>query len=225
MKKTHLRGATYVKKGMLSYSQDTFEIGVDECGRGCLAGPVVAAAVLWDPAWLRSNLPDPIVMSIIKDSKKLSAKRRMECDAYIRKHAHTWSLSFVDEATIDSKNILEATYDAMHACLDDMFVKNPAFRGRLLIDGNRFRPYDEGSNVDITDVRCVVGGDNVHLCIASASILAKVARDEYMERMSERYDDRYGWKTNKGYGTREHIEGIERHGVCELHRKSFRRCC
>ena len=205
---------------MLEHSKTEFEIGIDECGRGCLAGPVVASAVVWNPVWLADNPTEPI-LSIIKDSKKLSPKKRKMCEMFIKKHAHAWTVSFVDSDIIDRKNIIEATYDAMHNCLDGMFEQKPGFKGRLLVDGNRFRPYD---NIQLSDVKCVVGGDNVHLCIASASILAKVARDEYMDRMSDTMNDIYGWTKNKGYGTQEHLRAIEKHGVCDMHRKTFRRC-
>lgn len=185
------------------------EAGVDECGRGCLAGPVVAAAVVWDPEWLCEHREFP-ELSMIKDSKKLSLKKRKTCEAFIKRFAKAWSVKHVSETVIDEKNILEATYDAMHACLNDIIDRFEC----IAVDGNRFRPFRKDKPFE-----CYVGGDNLRLSIASASILAKVSRDEYMESLPEA--DTYDWKSNKGYGTAKHIQAIREHGLCERHRKSF----
>lgn len=198
---------------MLAFPE-TFEAGIDECGRGSLAGPVVAAVVVWDPAWLDQN--EHVYqkdLALIKDSKKLSASRRKQCEAFIQKHAKSWAVEYVSEKIIDEKNILEATFDAMHACLDQLHARDVSF-DLIAVDGNRFRPWKD------IPFRCVVGGDNVRLSIASASILAKVSRDEYMSNLPEA--SLYDWGSNKGYGTSKHVRAIETHGYCDKHRKSFK---
>ena len=190
------------------------QVGLDECGRGCLAGPVVAAAVMWDPNLF---LRDTCLFQLeqIKDSKKLSAKRRKELSLFIKQHAHAYAISFVHPDVIDSKNILQATYDAMHDCIEQLIIAQEEVAA-LFIDGNRFRPF---GNIPHT---CVVKGDDVRLDIAAASIVAKVARDEYMEQMAAQYDDPYDWKNNKGYGTKKHIQAIKDHGLNhKMHRMSF----
>ena len=185
------------------------QVGIDECGRGCLAGPVVAAAVMWDPDTFASNNP---LFEMIKDSKKLSAKRRKELSVFIKDHAKDHAIAFVGPDVIDAKNILQATYDAMHQCVGSLTQQDVT---ALFVDGNRFRPY---ASIPHT---CVVKGDDVRLDIAAASIISKVARDEYMERMGAS-DDRYDWTHNKGYGTQKHIRAIREHGLDpNMHRVSF----
>lgn len=198
---------------MLTFPEG-LQVGIDECGRGCLAGPVVAAAVLWDPQWLRQH--EHVYtkeLETIKDSKKLSKSKRKQCETFIKRHAKAWTVQYISEHVIDEKNILEATYDAMHACLNRLEETAIPFDS-VLVDGNRFRPW---KNAQFT---CVVGGDNIHLSIASASILAKVSRDEYMESLPEAH--LYDWGSNKGYGTAKHVQAIRDYGLCDKHRKSFK---
>lgn len=186
---------------MLELPKNIGEVGIDECGRGSLAGPVVAAAVVWDPK---------ITHVGIRDSKKLSAKKRIEMSEFIKKFSIDYSISFINSETIDSKNILQATYDAMH---DSVAKLSKVHLHELYVDGNRFRPYNGLTHT------CVVKGDDVRVDIAAASILAKVARDEYMAE--HKHAAVYGWAQNSGYGTKKHIEAIQENGPCEEHRRTF----
>lgn len=194
---------------------ETLEVGIDECGRGCLAGPVVAAAVLWDPVWLETHKETlERDLEMIRDSKRLSLSKRKRCETFIKAHAKAWSIRYVSERVIDDRNILEATYDAMHACLDDLLYNRKVVFDRIAVDGNRFRPWND------CEYACFVGGDDARLSIAAASIIAKVSRDEYMASLPEA--DIYDWKANKGYGTAKHIRAIREHGFCDKHRASFK---
>ena len=194
---------------------DTLEVGIDECGRGCLAGPVVAAAVLWDPVWLDTHMEThERDLETIRDSKRLSVTKRKRCEHFIKAHAKAWSVQYASERVIDERNILEATYDAMHACLDDLLYNQKAVFDRIAVDGNRFRPWND------CEYACFVGGDDSRLSIAAASILAKVSRDEFMASLPEA--DLYDWKANKGYGTAKHIRAIREHGLSDKHRTSFK---
>jgi ribonuclease HII len=186
---------------MLELPKCVGEVGIDECGRGSLAGPVVAAAVVWDPK---------ITHVGIRDSKKLSAKKRNEMSEFIKENAIDYSISFINSETIDSKNILQATYDAMHDSIAKL-SKVPLVK--LYVDGNRFRSYEGIPHT------CVVKGDDVRVDIAAASILAKVARDEYMATHKDEMV--YGWSQNSGYGTKKHIQAIKEHGPCGEHRRTF----
>jgi len=187
---------------MLDLPKCIGEVGIDECGRGSLAGPVVAAAVVWDPN---------ITHVGIRDSKKLSAKKRIEMSEFIKEHSVDYSISFINSEIIDSKNILQATYDAMHDSVAKLSTKVPLLE--LYVDGNRFRPYNGLPHT------CVVKGDDVRVDIAAASILAKVARDEYMAKHKDALV--YGWAQNSGYGTKKHIAAIQENGPCEEHRRTF----
>lgn len=189
---------------------ECIECGVDEVGRGCLAGPVVAAAVIWDP-----SVDHPCVNDI-KDSKKLSAQKRRTLAEFIKEHAKGWAVSFVDNRVIDDINILQATYKAMHECVDSLVEANHSI-DHILVDGNRFKPYKDVAHT------CVVKGDNTYISIAAASILAKVARDDFMVGAADEEGcDVYGWKQNMGYGTKAHMDAIRAHGFSELHRKTFK---
>lgn len=177
------------------------EAGCDEAGRGCLAGPVTAAAVI-----LPRNYKNPD----LNDSKKLTAKQRNILRNEIMDTALAWHVAFIDNMEIDSLNILRATFKAMHLAIGGL-KKVPQ---HLLVDGNRFQPY---GNIEHT---AVVAGDSLFLPIAAASVLAKTFRDEFMEKIHEEYPC-YGWNTNKGYGTPFHRKAILRHGISPYHRKSF----
>jgi ribonuclease HII len=177
------------------------EAGCDEAGRGCLAGPVVAAAVI-----LPKNYKHPF----LNDSKKLSAKQRQELKDEIINSAIAWNVAFVENNEIDEMNILRATIKAMHLAIDGL-KKQPQF---LLIDGNRFFPYKE------IKYRTIVKGDGLFFPIAAASVLAKTFRDEYMEKIHNEYPA-YGWNKNKGYPTSYHREALLKNGISPYHRKSF----
>lgn len=177
------------------------EAGCDEAGRGCLAGPVVAAAVI-----LPRNYRHPV----LNDSKKLTRKQRDELREEIMAAAIAWNVAFVDNNEIDTLNILRASVKAMHLAIDGL-SKKPEF---LIIDGNRFFPYGN------TGYRTVIKGDGIYFSIAAASVLAKTHRDEFMEKIDEEYPY-YGWKQNKGYPTKEHRSAILKYGISPWHRRSF----
>lgn len=177
------------------------EAGCDEAGRGCLAGPVVAAAVI-----LPKNFKHPV----LDDSKKLTAKQRTLLKDEIINSAIAWKVAFVDNNEIDSMNILRASIKAMHIAIEGL-DKEPQF---LLIDGNRFYPYKN------FNYKTIIKGDGIYFSIAAASVLAKTFRDEYMEKLHDDFPE-YGWNKNKGYGTSFHREAIIKYGITSYHRKSF----
>lgn len=177
------------------------EAGCDEAGRGCLAGPVVAAAVI---------LPKDFKHDLLNDSKKLSESQRKKLRPIIEQEAIAWAVGIVDEKEIDTINILNASFLAMHRAVDQLnFVPE-----HLLIDGNRFNAY---STIPHT---CIIKGDGKFLSIAAASVLAKTYRDEIMEELHLKHPI-YNWKKNKGYPTKEHRRAILENGECNYHRKSF----
>jgi ribonuclease HII len=177
------------------------EAGVDEAGRGSLAGPVVAAAVI---------LPKRFRHPVLDDSKKLTARQRAGVREDILKSAISWGIAFVPNEAIDEMNILRATWKAMHEALSKLDPQ-PGF---IIVDGNRFLPYGK------IPYRAVVGGDGLYAHIAAASVLAKTARDEYMIKIDEEHPQ-YGWNRNMGYPTAEHRRAIERYGITPYHRRSF----
>lgn len=181
--------------------RNLIEAGCDEAGRGCLAGPVVAAAVI---------LPRNFKHEILDDSKKLTARQRECLKAEIMETAIAWKVAFVDNEEIDRINILRASIRAMHIAIDGL-EKAPQF---LLIDGNRFYPYKNFG------YKTIIKGDGIYFSIAAASVLAKTFRDEYMEKLHNDFPE-YGWDTNKGYPTPFHREAIMKHGITPFHRKSF----
>lgn len=182
-------------------NRNLLEAGCDEAGRGCLAGPVVAAAVI---------LPEGFQSEVLNDSKQLSEKQRDALRPLIEQEALAWAVGMVSPEEIDEINILNASFLAMHRAIDELSVRPE----HLLIDGNRFRPYR-----DILHTT-VVKGDGKYLSIAAASILAKTHRDEYMQTLHEAHP-LYDWHRNKGYPTKKHREGIAAHGITPHHRKSF----
>lgn len=177
------------------------EAGCDEAGRGCLAGPVVASAVI---------LPDGYESPLLMDSKKLTEKRRMEAREIIIRDAVAWAVAECSPAEIDSINILNASIEAMHRALRALTVKP----GHIIVDGNRFKPFGN------TPYTTVVKGDATYANIAAASILAKTTRDMYMDRMHAEYPA-YAWNENKGYPTAAHRAAIAQHGPSPLHRFTF----
>ncbi len=184
------------------HTKNLLEAGCDEAGRGCLAGPVVAAAVILPP---RVRIPG------LDDSKKLTAVKREVLRPLIEKHALAWAVVAVEPAEIDTLNILRASFVAMHRAIDAL-QQRPQ---HLLIDGNRFIPY---SGIPHT---CLVKGDGRFRSIAAASILAKTHRDELMTRLHDTHPA-YNWAINKGYPTADHREALNRIGPCMHHRRSFR---
>jgi len=183
------------------FQKGLIEAGCDEAGRGCLAGPVAAAAVI-----LRSDFYHPL----LNDSKQLSEEQRDILRPVIEKEAIAWAVAFVDNAEIDRINILQASFKAMHLAIN-LLKESPEF---LLIDGNRFVPYFGIPH------RCIVKGDSKFASIAAASILAKTHRDEYMKELHEAYPH-YNWKQNKGYPTPFHKRTIKASGFSPYHRMTF----
>jgi ribonuclease HII len=188
---------------LLNYYQDQLiEAGCDEAGRGCYAGPVFAAAVI---------LPADFYHPLLNDSKKLTEKQRQELEPIIKGSAIAWAIASQTAAEIDNSNILKASIKCMHLALDQL-KKRPQF---IAVDGNRFYPYKKIPH------QTIVKGDGKYAHIAAASILAKTARDAYMEKAHLQYP-KYGWDKNKGYGTAIHRTAIEKYGLCFEHRKSFK---
>lgn len=186
---------------LLTHYSDVIEAGCDEAGRGCLAGPVVAAAVILDKDKDYAEL---------NDSKQLTEKKRMQLRELVMKEALAYGVGIVTAQEIDEINILNASFLAMHRALDQLKIRPEL----LLIDGNRFNPYKKVKHV------CVVGGDAKYQSIAAASILAKTTRDMMMEQYAEQYPV-YNWKKNKGYPTPEHKQAIADYGTTPLHRMTF----
>ncbi|MEG1499194.1 MAG: ribonuclease HII [Bacteroidales bacterium] len=187
---------------LAQYGDMEWEAGVDEAGRGCLAGPVFAAAVIF-PKGYKNNL--------LNDSKKLSEKLRYSLREEILKEAISYGVASVDASEIDQINILQASIKAMHKAATQL---NPQ-PNYLIVDGNRFKPYN---NIPYS---CIVKGDAKYLSIAAASILAKTYRDDYMLKIHQEYPF-YAWDKNKAYPTQAHYQGIKLHGITPYHRRSFR---
>jgi ribonuclease HII len=183
------------------FNKNILEAGCDEAGRGCLAGPVFAAAVI---------LPKSFRCPKLRDSKKLDAATRYELREKIQKQALYWAVAHADNKEIDLINILQASFLAMHRAIE----KLPAVPEALIIDGHCFKPY---KNISHT---CIIGGDDKYQSIAAASVLAKTYRDDYMIQMHEKHPQ-YNWRENKGYATSFHREAIVQHGIVGLHRVSF----
>lgn len=177
------------------------EAGCDEAGRGCLAGPVVASAVI---------LPRGFEHKILNDSKKLSEKNRELTKTSILESAISWGIGVVSPKEIDEINILNASFLAMHRAIEQLKTKPEL----LLIDGNRFNPYKNTEHV------CIIKGDGKYFSIAAASVLAKTHRDDLMKRLNEEHPE-YGWASNKGYPTKKHRQAIAKNGITKHHRKSF----
>ena len=183
------------------YYENLVEAGCDEAGRGCLAGSVYAAAVIF---------PSDYTNEMLNDSKQLSAKKRYALRAIVERDALAWAIGVVTPAEIDKINILIASILAMHRALDALVVRPEA----VIVDGNRFKPYRD------LPATTIVKGDGKYLSIAAASILAKTFRDDYMEELSREYP-MYDWNSNKGYPTQRHRAAIRTHGITPYHRRSF----
>lgn len=186
----------------LNFSGHALECGCDEAGRGCLAGPVVAAAVILAPNF---------ECEALNDSKKLTEKQRQALRPIIEKQALAWAVAMVDNNEIDNINILNASILAMHRAVDKLNIR-PEY---IIVDGNKFKPYENIPH------KTIVKGDGKYLSIAAASVLAKTHRDEIMDQFAQKYPH-YDWTKNKAYPTKKHRQGIAQHGPCALHRMSFR---
>lgn len=191
------------------YYTGKIEAGCDEAGRGCLAGSVYAAAVIFPEDYQNEDL---------NDSKQLTDKRRKQLRDIIERDAISWAVGIVTPDEIDKINILNASILAMHRALDQLSVRPEA----IIVDGNRFKPYRpvvDGSPVNIPHTT-IVKGDGKYLSIAAASILAKTYRDDYMDELALEYPQ-YDWRSNKGYPTKKHREAIRQFGITPYHRKTF----
>ena len=185
-----------------SWSNQYIEAGCDEVGRGCLCGPVVAAAVIIDHQFNHN---------LINDSKQLSFRTRIELDSYIKENVLDYSIAEMSPEFIDEHNILNASIHAMHNALDQLKLKPEL----ILVDGNKFHPYNYIPH------QCIIKGDTKFLSIAAASILAKNYRDLLMIELHEEFPE-YGWNKNMGYATKQHREALKKFGPTKYHRKSFR---
>lgn len=186
------------------FRENVIEAGCDEAGRGCLAGPVYAAAVI---------LPGDFHHPLLNDSKQVNAEHRAELRVFIEANAISYAVARVDHDEIDRINILKASFKAMHLAVKKLKQKPEL----LLIDGNRFTPYKKIPH------ECIVQGDGIYASIAAASILAKTYRDEYMLKLHKKHPQ-YGWDHNKAYATPCHRRAIEQHGLTPYHRKTFQSC-
>ena len=211
----------------LEEDSNIIEIGVDEVGRGPMFGRVYTAAVILpkDGSFEHSKM---------KDSKKFHSKKKIiETAEYIKEHAIAWAVGYEDEKVIDEINILQATQQAMHKSIASIIKShnlNPS-NVKLLIDGNYFKPYtvynQETRMIEQISYTCIEGGDNKYSCIAAASILAKVERDAYIQQLCEENPElveHYCLDSNKGYGSKKHLDGIKEHGITIWHRRSFGIC-
>ncbi|OIQ21063.1 MAG: ribonuclease HII [Flavobacterium sp. MedPE-SWcel] len=187
---------------LINHSGNHPEAGTDEAGRGCLAGPVTAAAVI---------LPEDFEMELLNDSKQLNKKIRNLLRPKIQEEATSYYITNIEPQVIDDINILNASIKAMQECI----TKLSPTPSHIIVDGNRFKP------VKNIPHDCIIKGDGKYLSIAAASVLAKTYRDEYMEKIHEEYP-MYNWKKNKGYPTKEHREAIRKYGITKYHRKSFK---
>lgn len=186
----------------LKYSKHIYETGTDEAGRGCLAGPVTAAAVI---------LPDDFEMPLLNDSKQLTEKMRFELRPLIEEKALCYHVVHIQPDIIDEINILNASIRAMQDCIKQL-TPQPHY---IIVDGNRFK------SVNNIPHSCIIKGDGKYLSIAAASVLAKTYRDDYMDRLHEEFP-MYNWKSNKGYPTSHHRDAIKKYGTTQHHRMSFR---
>ena len=210
------------KKNHVSLKQyqdpDQIEIGIDEAGRGCLFGSLFVAGVIL-PENFQSLIDEHKIT--IKDSKKMSKKKRHESQIFIKKHALSYFVHEVTSVEIDNKNILKSTLDGMHIVIDNISIKPD----KILVDGNKFNSYYDKNNDQIPH-ECIIGGDNIYLSIACASILAKTEKDDSIQKIVEDNPEleKYNLLSNSGYGTKKHIDAIQLFGISDFHRKTFGIC-
>ena len=203
---------------MLQYfNSEKIEVGIDEAGRGCLAGPVFTGAVILPKVFEEE---DEDLIAQIRDSKKLSRKKRALLRQFIESIAIDFSVTFKDHDYIDKNNILKSTHDCMHDSVKNLNIVPEL----ILVDGNYFKPYY--NDEELIENICIIGGDDKYLPIACASILAKEYHDEYIENLlkNDKKLEIYGWDSNMCYGTQKHIDGIKSNGLSKYHRKSFGIC-
>ena len=199
------------------HTENILEVGIDEAGRGCLFGPVCIGAVIL------KDSDDPL-MNEIKDSKKLSEKKKNILFDFIKNNSIAYSVQFMNHEEIDKDNILQTTLNGMHKCLDEIDEKVNI--ENILVDGNHFPPYFSSKQDKFLKHNCIINGDNEYLNIAAASILAKVSRDNYIKDLCEKNEiyNKYHLAKNKGYGTKQHLDAIKEFGITDLHRKTFAPC-
>lgn len=204
------------------YDEALLEVGIDEVARGCLAGPVFAAAVIWPKSYEDTISEDYTLYNSIRDSKKISKNRRSQLRNYIEENCIDYSVAYEDNNVIDDINILNATYKTMHKAIDNLNMVPDS----IIVDGNRFKPYYINKTMEFIPHKCFEKGDSKFMSIACASILAKVYHDEYIEQLVNEDEDldKYGWKSNMCYGTSTHIEAIKKYGLSKYHRKTFGIC-
>ena len=200
-------------------NKENLEVGVDEAGRGCLAGRVYAAAVIWNP-----NIEKiyNVKLPPIKDSKKIKYQDRKRYSEFIKKYAVDWGIGWASEKEIDEINIKNATFKSMHRALDNLHVRS----NFILVDGNIFEPYTCNKSSKNIKHQTVIKGDDTYFSIAAASILAKVSRDEYIEELVRNNPElnKYDWLNNYSYGSKKHINAIKNYGITNYHRKTFGIC-
>ena len=199
------------------HTENVLEVGIDEAGRGCLFGPVCIGAVIL------KDSDDPL-MNEIKDSKKLSEKKKNILFDFIKNNSIAYSVQFMNHEEIDKDNILQTTLNGMHKCLDEIDAKVNI--ENILVDGNHFPAYFSAKQDQFLKHVCIINGDNEYLNIAAASILAKVSRDNYIKDLCEKNEiyNKYHLAKNKGYGTKQHLDAIKEFGITDLHRKTFAPC-
>jgi len=240
--KGNILSTSYIGTDISNNSEKhTYEVGVDEAGRGPLFGRVYTGAVILPSL---GDVLRPFDFSLLKDSKKFHSEKKIrEASDYIKQHAVAWAISYEEADVIDALNIRRATLQCMRKSINtlvDAHIDDMEQRGRtrpttedylLLIDGNDFIPLskynEEMDQIDTYTHVCVEGGDNTYACIAAASILAKVARDDYIEKLCDQHpvlDEMYSLRGNKGYGAKKHLDGIREHGITQWHRRSYGIC-
>lgn len=209
-------------------SNQQLEVGLDECARGCLLGRTYTAAVIWSPEFLEEVVNDEELgeefswIHKIKDSKQVSEKNRNILSEMIKEHCLDYSIVWADEKTIDQKNILQAVQGCFHECLNNLQI----VPDKIFVDGTIFNNYYD-KDFNLISHTCIEKGDNTYFNIASASILAKVAHDKYIEELCQEHPElteKYDIGNNMGYGTAKHLAGIEKYGITDFHRKTFGIC-
>ncbi len=205
-------------------NRDKLEIGLDECARGCMLGRTYMACVAWSNDFLEESIDDPEFdwLHDIRDSKKMTSKKRENIAEYIKEYALDYNIQWADEKEIDKVNILNAVQSGFHRCIENLqFIPD-----KIFVDGTIFKPYYD-LELNVISHECLEGGDNIYLSIASASILAKVEHDKYIKELCDKYpilSERYGISDNMGYGTAKHMNGIKEFGITQFHRRTFGIC-